>query len=657
MSSVQAHRTFGVLGRVRLPDAIAIVLVPCLAILWTLAVGKDVNFDQLNYHFYLGFSFFHDRLQQDFMPASGQSYLNPVAYVPFYWMIAHDWPSMLIASVLAAFHSLNIIVCYFIARTLVPQESPNATPIAFLSAALSLLSPIFLTEVGTSFADVTTSAFVLTAVLLALHSDTTSSWWKDRALWCGLAMGIACGMKLSNLVFGPACAAMLFIFQPGLWRGVRALALLGVGSAIGAAVAHGFWGLRLWKSIGNPFFPFFENYFPTDILPKEGANLERFLPESVWDSLTLPFRMVQSRSWIHIESVSPDLRFAALALGIVLVAALFLWKRTNRLPSLHARRAVAIWVFFVVAYGLWQWTSGNGRYGLTVSLLCGPLLGWVAYVCFKEKTGIVALGVLAALQIVHAQSGDQRWSTAPWTRTWYDVSIPERLKEEPFLYVSVGNNSNSFVYPYLHPQAAFTNPLGQTALDLDGAGGRQLKALFKQHAGRIRFLAVAPPVGEKGDQALPRWKRAIDAQISRLGFAVDSEDCEMILASGPIESGQDFDATAPKLRRIGSCRLVERRFAHAEERARMTRIARSVVEWCPKLFKPAYTLMERTADAWSAAYPATDSMLVIKDGSIFGVFVRSNINLVFGTVEAWEQGKRPSCDSFPDKPRETYNFD
>src|SRR5688572_22699541 len=71
---------------------------------WTVRAGKDVNWDLLNYHYYIAFQLLAGRVDQDFFAASAQSYLNPVGYLPFYLMVAHGWHSVLVSIVLAAAH-------------------------------------------------------------------------------------------------------------------------------------------------------------------------------------------------------------------------------------------------------------------------------------------------------------------------------------------------------------------------------------------------------------------------------------------------------------------------------------------------------------------------------------------------------------------------
>src|SRR4029077_16511166 len=98
---------------------------------------------------------------------------------------------------------------------------------------------------------------------------------------------------------------------------------------------------------------------------------ERFLATSFSDALLLPFRMIELRSWIYAETILPDLRVAALVV-ISLVGGMFLFVRRRRnldLNAIFVRRYIALFVFFAASFGLWQWTSGNGRYGLAILML------------------------------------------------------------------------------------------------------------------------------------------------------------------------------------------------------------------------------------------------------------------------------------------------
>ena len=94
--------------------ALAVPVLGCA--LWTLLAGKDLNWDLLNYHYYLPYEFLGGRLQQDFFAASAQSYLNPVGYLPFYLLVAAGWHSAVVSVLLAAAHGLSLTLLFLIAR-------------------------------------------------------------------------------------------------------------------------------------------------------------------------------------------------------------------------------------------------------------------------------------------------------------------------------------------------------------------------------------------------------------------------------------------------------------------------------------------------------------------------------------------------------------
>lgn len=640
-------------------DWLIIALLVIATVGWSVAAGKDLNFDQLSYHFYLPFQLFGDRLTQDFMAANGQSYLNPLPYAPFYWMVRNDWPSVLIAAVLAAIHSLNVVLAYFITKAALREDLKLRRTAATLGAVLALLSPVFLTEAGATFADITTSVLVLTAVLTILNSEQPQPWWQSPALVAGVLMGAAGGMKLSNVVFVPALALMLVWRYRSVPQVVRAGLLFASGGFLGLLAVHGYWGWQLWKEFGNPFFPLLSSIFPSPDYPQLSGAPGRFIPDGPLDYLLLPFRMMQLRAWIYIENVAPDLRFAAAlcgSAGVIIAVLLQRFSKSSRTIRASAR-GILFLVTFLATYALWLATSGNGRYGLVVSLLCGPALVIIADLLFaRRQIAICVLAALICLQSVHLSNGQIRWISGKWTRSWYEVSIPQRLRKQPFLYVSVGGNANSYLFPFLAPGSAFTNPIGQVSIDLEGPGGARLQQLLKRHGERIRVIALTPDTDNTN--GFPLWTANVGALIGRLGYAIDSSDCETITAAGiSYEAGQDFDNSDIDVRRFRTCHLIPKKYDQAEERKRVQKIANEIARWCPKLFQPYYSVAEQQVGGWVVGYPGTDMILAIRGDQILATQLRTTADIYLGTLASWEEGRRPDCVALPEKPRETYKFD
>ncbi len=99
------------------------VYAACTVLAATLnfALGKDMAWDALHYHFYAGFSALNDRFNQDYFAAGAQSYFNPYVYVPFYVLAKSGLPALAVSSILALIHSVVLWITYELACDVYPS--------------------------------------------------------------------------------------------------------------------------------------------------------------------------------------------------------------------------------------------------------------------------------------------------------------------------------------------------------------------------------------------------------------------------------------------------------------------------------------------------------------------------------------------------------
>src|SRR5438105_5289529 len=238
----------------------AFIVASSLACLgWSWFAGRDLNWDQLNYHLYSAYQFLDGRLEQDFMAASIQGYLNPIAHVPFYLMVRAGWHSLLIGPTLALAHSICLWLIYGISCLLIPAGTAHRTLLIAVSVALAFVAPIYLLEVGSTFIDVTTAIPVLGGVLLLMTYSCRRQGWMLVA--AALLMGSATGLKLTNSIFTIAAAAFVLMSSRRFAMRFYDLVIYVVGSAAGFLLFEGIWAYRLFKAFGNPFFPFLNTLF------------------------------------------------------------------------------------------------------------------------------------------------------------------------------------------------------------------------------------------------------------------------------------------------------------------------------------------------------------------------------------------------------------
>ncbi|HET7199164.1 MAG TPA: hypothetical protein VFI86_10875, partial [Burkholderiales bacterium] len=391
--------------------------------LWTIVAGKDLNWDLLNYHYYLPYELLAGRLGQDFYAASAQSYLNPLGYVPFYFMLSAGWHSVVASIALALAHSVNLALLFLISWKLF-AHLPDVERASFagMAAALGGATAVFWATVGTSFLDPLLAVAVLAGLLLLVEPRPD---FVRRAGAAGVLFGTAAALKYSNAIY--AVAALPLVLMPpqsGLRARARALLAYGAGGTLAVALLAGPWMVMLYREMGNPVFPLLNGWFHSPYAPPLNTTSSRFAPVSLAEALMLPLRMALLDRGLYSEIFAPDLRFAALAAGgfALLVPP---WPTAER-PF----RAVdwRFFVFFGAALAVWLATSANARYGMPVLLLVGIALTRVVE---RRSAPSLARVLLATLLVVQATvcllAAPPRWFiAAPWSRHWLAFDVPER---------------------------------------------------------------------------------------------------------------------------------------------------------------------------------------------------------------------------------------
>ena len=635
-------RTFSVSPRSALALRAIALMTLCGAIAFLL--GKDSNWDLLSYHLYIAHAFWTQDLQSDFMAAGVPRYFNPIGYLPFYWMIKAGWHSLTVGLLLAAFHSLTLLLLWEICAKYLFKSDSRPGLLASLAVALAAMSPVFLGTLGGTYLDQTTLVFIFGGLLLLCIEIERPSSTILLPLLAGTLIGIAAALKLTNVIYIASAGAAILIaarFKPAGWR--TAL-WYGVGIFLGAILAGGWWSFQLYREFGNPFFPLFNEYFQSPDFPSVKLSHERFKPASFIDALTFPFDMAKSRSWIYVENAAADTRFALLAvLALIWVIERERRKRANLdVPIARNISAELIIAFFLVSIPAWMVTTCNGRYALPILLLVAPILILAARAASPDRKWFAFLLIfIFSLQgIVMSRNGNPRWDTGLWTAKWIDVEVPAKLRDNAYGYLSVGSNSNSFLALNLHPESRLVNLLGVYPLSLDNPGGKRVSAFISAHAGRLRTLGSMSDADyreliEKDNFA--DYLNDIDGRFAMWDLRTDPTDCL------PIKFSESMIKPTQKNNSIiVSCALLPGNPLRAStipvwERA--SRIFDRIESACPALFSPRGLYATKRGKMWYRLYFNTDVMLFLLDGRIsYSRFAFGPFDVDMGTPEEWETG-------------------
>ncbi|GHA84974.1 glycosyltransferase 87 family protein [Cognatilysobacter bugurensis] len=612
-------------------------------VVWTWLAGKDAGWDFLNHHLYLPFAWLTGRIESDFFGAGTQSYQNPLGYIPPYLMIKTGWPDWMIGLGLALLHALAAVFTAVIAARLWRSQPQERAWVA-AATALAWITPVFLIAAGTTSTDPLSAALTIAALLLI----TTFSGSRRNALIAGVLLGLAFSIKQSNAAFVIAAAAATLVQVAQGRRHWTGLAHCGLGGAVGIVAGMGWYSGFLWQEFGNPVFPLFNNVFQSPYAPAQPLLAQRFIPATLSEWLTRPFEMVQMKRYVYQEAFAPDLR-PALALTVATVGLVLAIVRRFRTGgadptgSSWTSTDTDLAVFSITAYVAWMATSGNGRYAIALLMLTGVWVARLAYLFLPGRLARMTVLVVLILQPAYFLSGEDFRSTpTPWTGGPYvDVRVPPRLRNEPFLHLTVsGVQTNASIAAYFHPAGALINPIGQLSLPMEGPIGNELRLRFAKWEGRTRVLL--PAFSTRDDDA-PRLRAVISHLFSRFGFAVDWNDCLRVrYEAGTAQKASTYwllhtrQGTGPD-RAWFSCALRSQPVPPKTE-TRLDRMADAIFARleteCPQVYGPRPFVTEQMGGAWERLYPNSDVIVTVSEEKGVRITRERALNVRYiGTME------------------------
>jgi hypothetical protein len=637
-----------------------------LALTCNYVLGKDMAWDTLNYHLYLGFSALNDRFGQDYFAAGPLSYLNPYAYIPFYAMVGAGLPALVICSVFAAVHSIILWLTFELGVAVCPSTDGRSRVFAGSCAvALAFMNPILMQQIGSCFADITTAELALGGWLMLAGAVRVPR--ISRIIYAGLILGAASALKLSNALSAISAFAMLAMLPLG-WRGrIRHGFLYGISLGVGFAIVAAPWSYRLEEIFGNPMFPMFNNVFRSPEFTTESmGNAYRFIPESIGEALWRPFAMIDPVQMVHEELSAPDPRYAILAALLILLVLRWVWGRFGQAspapsnPQLNqsTRVLTALGSGLGLHWILWLHVSGNSRYVLTMACVAAAVIVGMLFRLFESrpKARNYILAIIFVVQAVQLFMGaEYRWNGVPWGGQWFDVSVPGKLKTEPNLYLTLGTQSNSFLAPFLAKDSGIVNVAGGYTLDPEGANGARVRALIRRFSPNLRvvFLTTKPYVNAELRAPLAQ----ADTLLEGFGLRSDMGDCATITVHGlPPEleiryqtslsqEPQNRDATY-----LATCRVVpdttDRSALAARQRA-VNLVFDRLEDACPKLFQSRRPVTVHYGNAWRRLYGGTDIAAWIGSGRVrFSDQIRPHGVIDVGSESDWAKAPlRLDCGS------------
>lgn len=380
-------------------------------------LGKDLNWDLGNYHYYNVFAFFYDRYDKDFWPTSLNTYLNPTLDFLTYFLINY-FPPKLAAFTQGAIHGIAIWLLFKINVLFLPKNNASFI-LALVVTAFAAYSPMFIYGMGTFMGDVTISIFVLGFFYIscqALLYKKGIFYW----LLSGFILGLGAGLKLT-ISFHVIAAAVSLLWLINL----RNTFFWGIGILCGFALTTGYWFIFLWKKFQNPVFPFFNTLFHSSFFAETSWHDSRFFPQTIWETIFYPFFFsINGRRVLDIFFI--DLRFAILYALLILAVILYISRSVKLILS-----PIEKWLllFFILSYIFWEMSFSMLRYAIVLEMLT-PLLIVLILKKLISKPFYQLLSILFVLMTIWRFLYTIPLERGPWnTDTYFGFESSARVKE------------------------------------------------------------------------------------------------------------------------------------------------------------------------------------------------------------------------------------
>jgi len=500
--------------------------VPIFFGLISLWLGADANWDLRNYHLYNAFSLLNNKLHMDLAVAGLQTYFNPTLDVAYYLMTLY-LPAPLVGFIMGAIHGINFILLAAICRTALPNLPPDDRfRIPLLLSVFGCLTASFLSEIGSTMGDDTTSIFVLASLLIVLND-----WDKlfERgirpvliAILAGSCVGLGAGLKLTNVVCAVALCVSFFV-APVSWAiRFRVAFLFGFGVLIGMAATSGYWFYEMWRSFGNPLFPQFSAFFANPLTHAVAVVDVVFRPKNGFETVFWPFvfslKSERTAQLPGIHQIIWPVVYILFWCWVVMALV------KSKGPNIgNGMRPSSKYIVAVVAIGylIWMKLFSIQRYLLPIEL-CAPLVAFILLMRLThyQKARKIAIWVLAISSAIVLLGGVHTWGHASWSGKMFRVDLPPLDAPEKTTVLQPGGDPPfGWIAAQFPASVAFAQVHGSFPEAMPEYGNR-IHAMVKERGGPV--FAMVQGIG-------PSFRIAQVAKISEtasgLGITSSEKGC------------------------------------------------------------------------------------------------------------------------------------
>jgi hypothetical protein len=449
----------------------AITYFVALGIL-SVILGQDVSWDLRNYHFYNPYMLLTGRFKYDVLPAQIQTFFNPLIDVPFFVAIYYlKLPPIVVGFLMGGFHGLNQWLVHLITYHSLDKVSERYKITLSIAAAItSIFGAAYISELGTSIGDNTSSVFVLAGLFFIVSSlGKNLPITSKNILLAGFLLGLATGFKLTNALYSISFVVAINFLANSWSEKLRNLILSILSMTVGVSLTAGYWIILMWTKFANPLFPFYNKIFQSPYIETD-VNLQdlRFLPRDIWQWLFYPFYFAQEQTLVA-ELKFKESRFVIAYILIVSLLSFILYRYAKNKSISPENNLIYTSIlgfllpFYITAYCIWLIKFSIYRYLIVLELIT-PILILLIVAYFYPKRNPVLLVTLGIFVLILATVKPLDWWRITWSDNYFSIDRQALVQYQDDVIVLWGGEPVGYVVPYFPSNTRFLRITGNFGL-------------------------------------------------------------------------------------------------------------------------------------------------------------------------------------------------
>jgi hypothetical protein len=289
----------------------------------------------------------------------------------------------LVLAICVAVTTANILLTI---NKLINNDSNRSTITTTFTIVISLLSPYWLGELGTSYENSMTVPIVLFGAVNLIKFKRDLS--VKRFAWAtGFLFTVATTLKMTNISFLIAYLVIMAILMACSPQSLKikikilGVTLTGVVSGLILIIP---WWIYVYTKMQNPIFPFFNAFFKSPFYPEENWRDARWMMHSISDlsSLISGWQIGPAMSELPVADLRYPILFGILAIVMIRkfdVSGI----KFVRLNSWNDANFLQLWILISII--VWARMFFYARYIQPVELLLGILVMYYVFLLIKSK--------------------------------------------------------------------------------------------------------------------------------------------------------------------------------------------------------------------------------------------------------------------------------